>query len=1169
MKHIIQTIAVAFALFAIASCTEELIGPEANSVGKVAEYEVTLEASLGNGQQTKTVYDSAEDKIYWKAGEKLSLFYTPDENGGSKFTSTNTEESRVANFTGMISVITAGNDVAEDETYFVGVYPYREDTAYDKNGVVMTTLPVEQTAVAGSFADNLYITAGRSRGLSMGFKSVCSALVFTVANTGISKVVFEGNHFEYLGGQFSFKFDENNIPVVHGHVTDDSYAITLLAPDGGTFEPGVDYYIVTLPAEFSEGMKMTFYKEDGSYGVRKWDQKISFARNTFTELNSAADKDAVFSQAVDLGLSVKWAPFNLGAETVTDGGDYYAWGATERMNSFSGIYNAPSMESLDLEHDAANANWGGTWMMPTYGNWVDLILKCSWEYKADYQGSGMSGYLVTSNVEGYKGNSIFLPCADGLGLDAVGGFYWVPQTWVPQILYGTTPLYFWMTETDYVMNNNLSPAIGMSIRPVQPIEAEQVLVAGTNESTAEVSVRRSKELTLQAEIVPSRTFDKTLRWYVADDSVLSLESNEGMTATFKGRSTGRTTVFAMASNGWYAMWFVDVLPEVAMMPDFIDGQGNVWGETFTSFKSHYFGNWPSTGEMKNDIHYIEFVPGTDINDAQFNVTDGIDYVCINEGYSNINLDDVAPVYVVFDFTSSNHILKFVSTADSFTPQNCQDMFNGFTNLTTITGLEYLNTSNTKSMANMFRDCSSLTSLDLSHFNTYRVMDFSYMFYGCRELTSLDLGSFERDCDAKMEKMFSGLENLHYLTLGENMDFSGNVNLDFFTNVGYGAGSDPGVIWTTFYCTEYQWNCIKKIINAEHLNAGRYVWYQQKPTSIVISAEYKKIGQGWKMPLNAKVYPEYVTNKNFTWSSSNSGVVTVDQNGVVTGVAPGAATVIATAEVGGAKGYYEITVTNTTMGIASVTGYNDEIPGSGNNYFHTPALHALAGRETCPWVQLWEGGPKFASFNLGAQVDSYANLESFNVQQGSSHGATMSIQSTPNIGGLYRYGYSVLDYRLFGGGGNVAFADMPVDPYSPESVDCNMSQRLWGDNWREPTYDELYHMLINCRWTLCDGVNVQFCEGCKLPGYKVSGEEGTEYEDNVIFLPSTGYYFSNDCILYGNYMYLSQGFYWTSSPAEGSIYRASILQFDAGNLKYKNMSTNPCADAIGVRSVLVE
>lgn len=59
MKHIIQTIAVAFALFAIASCTEELIGPEANSVGKVAEYEVTLEASLGNGQQTKTVYDSA------------------------------------------------------------------------------------------------------------------------------------------------------------------------------------------------------------------------------------------------------------------------------------------------------------------------------------------------------------------------------------------------------------------------------------------------------------------------------------------------------------------------------------------------------------------------------------------------------------------------------------------------------------------------------------------------------------------------------------------------------------------------------------------------------------------------------------------------------------------------------------------------------------------------------------------------------------------------------------------------------------------------------------------------------------------------------------------------------------------------------------------------------
>lgn len=1160
MKHIIQTVAVAFALFAISSCTEELIGPEANSVGKVAEYEVTLEASLGNGQQTKTVYDSAEDKIYWKAGEELSLFYTPDENGGSKFTSTNTEETRVANFTGMINVITAGNDVAEDETYFVGVYPYRKDNAYDGNAV-MATLPVVQTAAAGTFADDLYITAGRSRGLSMSFKAVCSAFVFSVANEGISKVVFEGNYYEYLGGTFSFKFDENNIPVVNGHVTDDSYAITLLAPEGGTFEPGIKYYIVTLPAEFSEGMKMTFYKEDGSYGVRKWDQKISFARNTFTELKSAADKDVVFSQAVDLGLSVKWAPFNLGAETVTDGGDYYAWGATERMNSFSGIYNAPSMESLDLEHDAANANWGGTWMMPTYGNWSDLTLKCAWEYQTDYQGSGMSGYLVTSKVEGYEGNSIFLPCADGLGLDAVGGFYWVPE------IYETTPLFFWMTETRHVMNFNLSPATGLSIRPVQPIEAEQVLVAGTDESTAAVSVRRSKELTLQAEIVPSRTFDKTLTWIVSDDSVLSLESNEGMTATFKGRSTGRTNVFAMASNGWYAMWTVDVLPEVALMPDFIDGQGDVWHTLYYSKRN--WAPWYDEGYMKDDIHRIEFIPRTEISDARFNGS-GITYFCINEGYSHIDLNDVAPVYAVLDFSNdSDHVIKFVTTADSFTPESCQDMFYGFRNLRAIAGLEYLETSQVRSMKNMFRGCESLTSMDLSSFNTYYVDDFSYMFAGCNSLTSLDLGSFYRDCDVTMEKMFYGLENLHYLTLGKDMDFSGNVNRDFFENVGYAAGSDPGVIWTTFCCTEAQWNYIKTIINAEHLNAGRYIWYQQRPTSIVISAEYKKIGKGWKMPLLVKVYPEYVTNKNCTWSSSNSGIVSVDANGIVTGVAPGTATITATAEVGGATGTYKITVDNATMGIAQVTGYEDEIPGSGNNYFHTPALHALAGRTSCPWVQLWEGGPKFASFNLGAQVDSYANLESFNVQQGSSHGATMSIQSTPNIGGLYRYGYSVLDYRLFGGGGNVAFADMPVDPYSPESVDCNMSQRLWGDNWREPTYDELYHMLINCRWTLCDGVNVQFCEGCKLPGYKVSGEEGTEYEDNVIFLPSTGYYFSNDCILYGNYMYLSQGLYWTSSPAEGSIYRASILQFDAGNLKYKNMSTNPCADAIGVRSVLVE
>lgn len=594
MKRIVKIAAQVIAVLFISSCAEQLMSPEVEPSVQVGENEVTLVADLGDGQQTKTVYNSDQGKIYWRQAEELSLFYSPDEHGGSKFTSTNTAETRVANFTGSISVITAGNDVSVENTYFVGVYPYRDDSAYDSGGTVMTTLPFEQTAAAGSFADNLYITAGRSRGLSMGFKAVCSALVFSVTSEGISSVELRGNHFEPICGTFSFKFNEENVPEVNGYaLADDSYAITLHAPAGGTFEPGKDYYIITLPTEFSQGMKMTFYKKDGSYGVRTWDKKITFGRNVFSHA-ADADQGVVFSQAVDLGLSVNWAPFNLGAESVTDGGDYFAWGATEPMTSFIETYSGPQMGALDAAHDAANAIWGETWMMPTWDNWADLIDCCTWQYQSDYQGSGVSGYLVTSALEGYEGNSIFLPCAGNYGLDSVGGYYWI-STMRP---YTDYPWYFIMTNSQHLTNSGIMPAVGMSIRPVQPIEAEQVLVAGTGEMMAEASVRRNKSLTLEAEFVPSRTFDKSLTWYVANKSILSIESTEGTSATVKGRSVGRTKVMAYTTNGLFAEWNVEVLPEIAIMPNFISGQGDVWDSTATEL--YYFNHWTSAEELNSN-----------------------------------------------------------------------------------------------------------------------------------------------------------------------------------------------------------------------------------------------------------------------------------------------------------------------------------------------------------------------------------------------------------------------------------------------------------------------------------------------------------------------------------------------------------------------------------------
>ena len=86
-------------------------------------------------------------------------------------------------------------------------------------------------------------------------------------------------------------------------------------------------------------------------------------------------------------------------------------------------------------------------------------------------------------------------------------------------------------------------------------------------------------------------------------------------------------------------------------------------------------------------------------------------------------------------------------------------FNNMTNLETITGMDYLNTSEVTIMGDMFNGCSSLTSLDLTHFNTEGVIRMNDMFNECTGLTSLDLSSFNTANVINMDRMFCKATNL--------------------------------------------------------------------------------------------------------------------------------------------------------------------------------------------------------------------------------------------------------------------------------------------------------------------------------------------------------------------------------------------------------------------------
>ena len=151
---------------------------------------------------------------------------------------------------------------------------------------------------------------------------------------------------------------------------------------------------------------------------------------------------------VDLGLpsGTKWATCNVGATTPEDYGDYFAWGETSTKNTYSwatyslcnGSQNTltkycnnssygnngftDALTTLEASDDAATANWGSAWRMPTKEEFEELNSNCTVTWTTQ---NGVNGRLFT----GPNGNSIFLPAAGhryDSSLDGAGsyGYYW-------------------------------------------------------------------------------------------------------------------------------------------------------------------------------------------------------------------------------------------------------------------------------------------------------------------------------------------------------------------------------------------------------------------------------------------------------------------------------------------------------------------------------------------------------------------------------------------------------------------------------------------------------------------------------------------------------------------------------------------------------------------------
>ena len=217
-----------------------------------------------------------------------------------------------------------------------------------------------------------------------------------------------------------------------------------------------------------------------------------------------SQKDKCPEGAVDLGIvmtredgttyKVYWATCNLCKDGFVSSpevyGDYYAWGETKPKSDYSwSTYKFGTSESgpfskyntkesygtvdndTELDpgpegDDVVSKLLGGKWRMPTDAEWTELRTKCTWDHTLDYNGTGVRGMIVTSNVEGYKDKSIFLPAVgqrDDTDLCNIGtGYYWSSslKTEDPSRAWHVR---FYLTN---VVNTSEDRHIGLSVRPV-------------------------------------------------------------------------------------------------------------------------------------------------------------------------------------------------------------------------------------------------------------------------------------------------------------------------------------------------------------------------------------------------------------------------------------------------------------------------------------------------------------------------------------------------------------------------------------------------------------------------------------------------------------------------------------------------------------------------------
>ena len=269
---------------------------------------------------------------------------------------------------------------------------------------------------------------------------------------------------------------------------------------------------------------------------------------------------------VDLGLPSRtlWAKTNIGASSEEDFGNYYAWGETKTKQTYdwstykycngseNSIFKYTGYnETLDSSDDAATANWGEDWRMPTMEEFNELRDRCSWNYT---RVNGVEGYLVT----GPNGNSIFLPTAGMMNYsfhtNNEQGRYWSSSSAYSDVQYASYLLFDNEKYKWYMVNRSY----GHSVRPVYAKKNTPVKVSSIYIVPNYVSLHKEESIVLKAEVAPENAENKSITWSSSNSWIASVSSSGYVTAN----AVGSCYIYAEANDGSgiYGVCQVDVSP---------------------------------------------------------------------------------------------------------------------------------------------------------------------------------------------------------------------------------------------------------------------------------------------------------------------------------------------------------------------------------------------------------------------------------------------------------------------------------------------------------------------------------------------------------------------------------------------------------------------------------